>query len=191
MNKIVLILTCYLLIGCEVSKKTIELSQSSTEYPVIIRLSKKFKKVISIKLPLKVDLINNSNKDEEFIKIKYNYNSIPIGRDYGIMLFEYKEKSISRTSNNSKKEVLSYNNKEYLIYSRHFVDSTKSIQQQFKPYVAKMLAENKDTLHIGRVTEFKKNHAALFKKLTKGDSISIQFLDDGKFGERVTVPVEW
>ncbi len=54
-----------------------------------------------------------------------------------------------------------------------------------------MLAENKDTLHIGTVKEFKQKHTALFHKLTKGDSISIQFLDNNKLEERITVPVEW
>ena len=54
-----------------------------------------------------------------------------------------------------------------------------------------MLVENKDTLHIGTVDEFKKRHKALFEKLTNGDSISIQFLDGKKLGERITVPVEW
>ncbi len=73
----------------------------------------------------------------------------------------------------------------------HFLDSTKSIQQQFKPYIEKILKENKDTLHIGTVAEFKKKHKELFEKLTKNDSISIQFLDGKKLGERITVPVEW
>ena len=80
---------------------------------------------------------------------------------------------------------------QYLIKSKHFVDSTKAIQKQLKLYKEKMLTEGKDTLHIGTVKEFKQKHMELFKKLTTGDSISIQFLDGKKLGERVTVPVEW
>lgn len=54
-----------------------------------------------------------------------------------------------------------------------------------------MLAEKKDTLLIGTVTEFKIKHKELFERLTKNDSISIQFLDGKKLRKRVTVPVEW
>ena len=37
-----------------------------------------------------------------------------------------------------------------------------------------MLAQNKDTLHIGTVQEFKKKHKKLFELFTKNDSLSIQ-----------------
>lgn len=54
-----------------------------------------------------------------------------------------------------------------------------------------MLAENKDTLHIGTVREFKKRHENLFKYLTKNDSISIRFLEGKSLGKRLTIPVKW
>ena len=90
-----------------------------------------------------------------------------------------------------KKVIKSSDTISFVSFTSHFINNEDSIQQQFKPYIEQMLKENKDTLHVGTVSEFKQNHKELFEKLTKNDSISIQFLDGKKLGERITVPVEW
>jgi hypothetical protein len=189
--KITSILIVYLLLSCKPNQDTIEINQKTTDYQITLRLSRQYEKIIGIKFPQIINIKNNSNKKETFIKIDYKYNSIPKERTYGISLFSEKEDSLIKISNNKKKEIDSYEKKQYVFYTRHFVDSVSFIQNEFKPYITKMLTENKDTLHIGTVQEFKQNHGELFKALTKNDSISIQFLDGKKLGERITVPVVW
>ncbi|MFL0083373.1 hypothetical protein V2665_10375 [Tenacibaculum maritimum] len=54
-----------------------------------------------------------------------------------------------------------------------------------------MLTTNKDTLHIGTVTEFRQKHPKLFQQLTKDDRISIQFLEGKKLGKPISIPVTW
>ena len=196
MNKRIKILVLsFMLLGiirCKPFKSIITINQVATTNLVIARLTLIDSTIYGLKFPSKLIIKNNSSSKKHFVLIDYNYkDSLTKWRNLGVELYKVSNGKLKRISNNSKRTIPSRDSIGVVYYTRHFVDSAKSIQQQFKPYVAKMLAENKDTLHIGTVTEFKKKHAALFEKLTKGDSISIQFLDNGKFGEYVTVPVEW
>jgi hypothetical protein len=186
------IILSILLFSCNNLKKSIKINELNNTNPIILKLSASDSTIIVSKFPNKIEIKNISYSKESFIMIDYFYNdSLTKWRNLGIELYEIDNQKLKRISNNKKKTIPSKENLEYIVYTRHFVDSTKSTQQQFKPYIKKMLAENKDTLHIGTVKEFKKNHGELFKALTKGDSISIQFLDGKKLGERVTVPVVW
>jgi hypothetical protein len=154
-------------------------------------LNRRHKKIIGIKFPQKINIKNNSSKRAFFVKIGYEYNSVSKEKAYGISLFKKNGNSLIELSNNKKKEITAFSNKEFIFYTRHFVDSVLSIQEEFKPYIERMLAENKDTLHIGTVSDFKKKHKKLFEKLTKNDSIYIRFLEKKKLGKRITVPVNW
>ncbi len=196
MNKIakilVLIIMCIGLIKCKSKNKLIVINQNLTEEPVIGRLTLEDTTILSIRFPNRLGIKNNFYFEKSFVKIDYNYiEPLSKWRNLGIQLYEFNKNNLKPISTTGKKTILSKGSLSFIYYTRHFVDSTKSTQQQFKPYIEKMLAENKDTLHIGTVAEFKQKHAALFEKLTKGDSISIQFLDGKKLGERITVPVEW
>ncbi|WP_417784753.1 hypothetical protein [Tenacibaculum sp.] len=186
------ILSLFFFVQCHSVKDSVDILQKKATEKTIIRTASNNKnRIITIQFPNKITLQNNSFLDKEILTVDYKYNNIPPNRNLNLGLYVKEKGKLKRVRNNKKKIINSKGSLNFIFYSRHFVDSTKSIQQQFKPYVAKMLAENKDTLHIGTVTEFKKKYAALFEKLTKGDSISIQFLDNGKLGEYVTVPAKW
>ncbi len=194
-NYLKILVLSFMLLGiirCKPFKSIITINQVATTNLVIARLTSIDSTIYGFKFPSKLIIKNNSSSKKHFVLIDYNYrDSLSNWANRNIELYKIYGEALRRISNNERKIIPSKESLEFIFYTRHFIDSSKSIQQQFKPYVAKMLAENKDTLHVGTVTEFKKKHAALFEKLTKGDSISIQFLDNGKFGERVTVPVEW
>ncbi len=191
MNRIIQFLILLFFLSCSSLKSKIEISQSINDSPVILRLSKQ-NTIIRVQFPNEITLKNNSINKESFVKINYIYNKEqPRERNLRIELYRDEKNKLTSISTTGKKNIHKGESLKYFYFTRHFVDSTKSTQQQFKPYIAKMLAENKDTLHIGTVGEFKQKHTALFEKLTKGDSISIQFLEGKKLGERITVPVEW
>jgi hypothetical protein len=181
----IILLLFIIISSCKNIKEIINLKKVDTDKPVIIKMNKDLEKVTGLKLPFILTIDNLSSSKKEFIKINYNYSFKEKG--VGLELYENDKK----ISNNKKKRVQPKSSLNYLIYTRHFTDSIKSTQHQFKPYIEKMLKENKDTLHIGTVAKFKKNHKNLFEKLTKNDSISIQLLDGKQLGERITVPVEW
>ncbi len=183
-QKTLFLLLLILVSACKSSDQKVSISKIYNQQSVILKINNNLKKITGIKLPLNIKMSNNNNFDKDFLSIDYYYDD---QNGAGIELF-YNDK---RISNNSRKTVSPSNEIEFSIYTRHLTDSTKLIQQQFKPYIEKMLKENKDTLHVGTVSDFKKNHKEFFEKLTKNDSISIQFLDGKKLGERITVPVEW
>ncbi len=195
MNKFLTIFLVFLLLiftDCKSINSTINITQKQVRQEIIIRTASDNKnRIIRIQFPNEIILKNNSFLNRDFLTINYNYNNIPLNRNLNLGLFTKANGKLKRIRNNKKKVLPSKESLNFIFYSRHFVDSTKSTQQQFQTYIEKMLAENKDTLHIGTVAEFKQKHTALFEKLTKGDSISIQFLDGKKLGERITVPVEW
>ncbi|MFA9372121.1 MAG: hypothetical protein ACERIH_10465 [Labilibaculum antarcticum] len=178
---------------CGNIRKSINIKQFNVDYPLIIRLSKE-NTVIRLQFPKKIIIENKSFFKRDFVEIEYDYKNMPLGRDLRIGLFEKVNGKLTKVSNNKMKTISAKGSLEFVYYTRHFVDSTKAIQQQFKPYIEKMLRLKKDTLHIGTVVKFKKKHKELFESLTKNDSISIRFLDSGTksgLGERIAVPVKW
>ncbi|CAA0238417.1 hypothetical protein ACE1MK_07440 [Tenacibaculum maritimum] len=191
MNNYFTILLLFLFTTCKTVKRTIIITQKETILPVYALLSNDTQRIIRLCFPIKVNLKNTSSSEQSFIKVNYEYNSIPRELAYGVSLFKKKKASLIRISNNQKKGIPSYSSKEYILYTRHFVDSISSIQQQFKPYINQMLTTNKDTLHIGTVTEFQQKHPKLFQQLTKDDRISIQFLEGKKLGKPISIPVTW
>ena len=190
-NKLSLVFVL-LFLNCKSVNNKILVTQKKVNHEIMIRLAKDNKnRVLRIQFPNKIVLTNKSSKDRDFLTIDYKYNNIPSNRNLNLGIYVNENEKLKRVRNNKKKTILSNSSLSFILYSRHFVDSSKQTQQQFKPYVKKMLAANKDTLHIGTVDEFKLKHKKLFEKLTNNDSILIRFLEGKKLGERITVPVEW
>ncbi|CAA0237699.1 conserved exported hypothetical protein [Tenacibaculum maritimum] len=162
----------------------ITLEKSSKQ--IIIRNNLKEQKLTYFKIPFKIKIRNNTYHKISFKKIKYKYSNNP-EESLGLMLF----KNNTRISNNLKKNI---NLNEAIVFeslTRHFIDTSTSIQTKLKPYLKKMLSTNKDTLHIGTVTEFRQKHPKLFQQLTKDDRVSIQFLEGKKLGKPISIPVTW
>ena len=201
MNKIKISLVSVIIIlfiSCNSnSKKCVEINYKNIELPVILRLGKYKNKnfIRRIQFSNKITMRNNSFFCKDFSSIDYHYNkTVPIGRNLDIELYKQEKGKLVRISNNKKRNIPVIGNLEYVFYTRHFVDSTKHLQKQLKPYLEKMLQQGKDTLHIGTVAKFKQTHMELFEMLTKNDSISIYLLDDktkSGLGERIAVPVVW
>ncbi len=167
----------FLLLCCSSNHESLEVIQETTDYPITLRLSPKYKKIIGIKFPQRIKIKNRTIKRIAFVKIDYEYNSIPKKRSYGISLFKEESGYLKKISNNKKKEIAPYNEREYVFYTRHFIDTISSIQNVLKPYITKMIELNQDTLSIGTISEFKRSHNDLLKILTKNDSISIRLID--------------
>ncbi|CAL2104598.1 hypothetical protein [Tenacibaculum sp. 190130A14a] len=183
-------LSVFLCVRCSSIGTAIEVKE--TEYPVIINYDKKNNIIYGIKIPLEVAITNNSKVSfKEFITIDYEYT--PYNKGRGIEIFK-KVNSLVKIVNNKKKVISPSSTLKYVIYSRYRIDRVKEkelFKEKMNQYLEKIYEENKDTLHIGTISEFKQKHKDLFEKLTKNDSISIQLLDDGKFGKRIVVPVKW
>ncbi|MFL0100300.1 hypothetical protein [Tenacibaculum maritimum] len=191
MNNYFTILLLFLFITCKTVKRTIIITQKETILPVYALLSNDTQRIIRLCFPIKVNLKNTSSSEQSFIKINYQYNSIttPIGNF--IKLYKEQNKVLEKISNNKKKTLFPKTNNNYVLYTLHYISKKTSSSKKLQTYTNKMLTTNKDTLHIGTVTEFRQKHPKLFQQLTKNDRISIQFLEGKKLGKPISIPVTW
>lgn len=193
---ILILLFVIVLSSCESrSQESIKITFEPNNMPIIIRLAKDNpNRIIAMQIPNRMVIENSSNFDETYIKVYYKYNeNIPLERRgaFGINLFEVDDNDHIKKLRNGRNIVKAKSVKKIDFLSAHFIDSSKSVQVCFKPYLEEMLALGKDTLHIMNINDFKTKNSSLFKKLTNNDSIAIQFLNDKKLGERITIPIKW
>ncbi|MCF6351117.1 MAG: hypothetical protein L3J23_08850 [Flavobacteriaceae bacterium] len=198
MNKFLtkfLLLVLLIFTQCKTINHKINITQKKVNNEIIIRSANDNKnRILRIQFPNEIILTNNSSIKYDLLTINYKYNNIPSNKNLNLGLYVNKNGTLKKVINNKIKKISSKDSLNFILYTRHFVDSTKLTQQQFKPYIEKMLRLNKDTLHIGTVSKFKQKHKELFEKLTKNDSISIRFLDKSKksgLGKKITVAAEW
>ncbi len=195
MNKFLIrfsLLSLFIFTHCKSIDNNITITQKEASQEIILRTAKDVKNyVIRIQFPKEIIISNNSLYTFDILSLHYMYNNIPSNRNLDLGLYITENDTLKMIMNNKSKLIFPKKELRFIIYSRHFVDDTKSIQEEFKPYIQKMLAQNKDTLHIGTVQEFKKKHKKLFELFTKNDSLSIQFLEKYKFGELITIPLKW
>ncbi|MFL0138821.1 hypothetical protein V2647_05365, partial [Tenacibaculum maritimum] len=94
MNKISLftLFTILCLSGCNSNKHTIELTQLTTTYPIILYMNKEYNEVVRIKFPLKVQLTNNSYSSKTFASIQYKY--LPYEKGIGNPLYIEKNNTL-------------------------------------------------------------------------------------------------
>ncbi|OEK08609.1 hypothetical protein A8C32_03935 [Flavivirga aquatica] len=186
---LVLIIITFCLVNCSSTKESIKVEVHESNQDIILFYSKKMNAIWAISLPFNVEIINTFSEDNAFLNYKYMYGSELKGKAMKMYLIE--EERLLKQSISKIKYIEAKSSKEYLVRSKHFVDTTKYNRLFFKPYIEKILSLKQDTLHIGTVSKFKQKHKELFEKLTKNDSISIQFFDEDKFGEKITVPAKW
>lgn len=165
---------------CGNTKRDIAINQSeATDYPVIIGtykddLAKNY--IGYIRIPNKIEIKNTSYVNQYLNKIYYYCNSSFVRRkDAYLQLYTIGKDSLIPTSNYKRRIVRGKERLDYLYYVSHHLDTVKTIQHHFKPYLKQMILEDKDTLHIGSFSQFKKKHQVLLNQLTENDTISVRF----------------
>lgn len=178
--------------SCKDTKEAIVIEQLKTDYPVVLRMSSKYKKVFLIKLPLKLKIKNNSLRRRSFTSIDYKYK--PYSWSHGIVLCREQEKNLKRISNNKLKHIYPYEEEVFVFKTYHRLDSSQTFQKYFSEDIKKMIALNQDTLLVGNLDHFKCNYKEIFDQLVNNDSIIIDFWNPragDNLNGRITVPVEW
>ena len=89
----------------------------------------------------------------------------------------------------NKKRFIDYDDQNYVVYAVNYIDTIKSKQAVFIPYIEKMRIENKDTLHIGTIQEIRDKNPELVNGFLQGDSIRFVFYYDKGY-HTITLPVE-
>ena len=192
MKKIFIILFILLLDACSSSKNVkdlIKVEQIESIYPVEIYATKSKNRIHAINYPLTYR-IKKTNAETTYLIRHGNYY---YGNKYCYKGHWYGGGTLFLCKDGMLKEDVEYLNtdyNEYVAYTHHYdIDSTKSVQQMFQPYLEKMKQENKDTLHIESIQELKKINPELINGFLQGDSIRFRFRYGKKYGT-ITLPVE-
>ena len=185
MSKFKLIILSLILLGCKSSQSNIYLNQINTNYPVVLKYSEKYDKFSKLKIPLKLEIYNNSFSVYSFASIRYEYNSNLNGITEDI--YEEKNHKLKKIRNNQRKYIKSKEGKKYILYTSHRLDSSKKFQQKLKYYFELIKDKNIDTLNVGTLDEFKSKNKNLLKILTKNDSV---FINTWR-GKDIKMPVRW
>ena len=171
-------------LGC---RRELLLSRTESDNDIILRMNKEHEVVTTIQFPFHVRIENPTLRKKYFCDIQYicNLND----KSTGITLY----KNLEAISFNGLKEVPARSFINYSAYSAHFVYLSALAQEQLEPYIHQMLELNKDTLHIGNIAQFRRNHGILLDEITKYDSISIRALKSSKSwdGSRIIIPANW
>ncbi|OEK08607.1 hypothetical protein A8C32_03925 [Flavivirga aquatica] len=153
MSNYLKIIFLFLFIACgKIKKETVKIALQETNFPVYAILSNDTNRIVRVCFPKEIKIENISSSEKSFIKINYKYNSIstPIGNF--IKLYKNKNEVLEKISNNKKKNILSKKAEKYILYTVHYIDESTFFTNQFQSYNEKLLAEHKDTLHIGTVS---------------------------------------
>ena len=187
MNKylILYIIIYFLFLSCKINENSIKIDQLKTNDQIVILLNSKYKKIAIIELPIKIRLKNKSAFKKAFSSINYKYH--PYEKGIGTALYVEQDDELIRIKQSKKKEIHSNEIKEYIIYSRHRVDTSKAIQNSFKSYISEMISKNLDTLSIGTLGEFKNKNAKILDRLVNKDSISLDMWQS----KNIVIPVKF
>lgn len=168
----------FLFVGCQSTKDSIEMKQLDSSLPVVLRLSNKDEKIRMINFPIRFKMINNSLRKRTYSSVEYVYNDFFGG--VGAPLYVENGKKLKRVSKSKWKEISLFDSIVYVSYSRHRIDSSRVIQNLFKPYVDKMIALDQDSLAIGTLKDFKMNHPKFLQEVLSKDSLKVCFFNPQK-----------
>ncbi len=194
MNKFIKILVFVFfatLSNCKTVNEGVKIELVETTQPVLLRKLTDTKKELSINIPVKFLISNNSFNKRCFYDISYLYHKEKKGNI--ILFFKNKEGKFEYIYNRKKQQCIDgYEKREYFFYtSKHFVDTTRLIQSNLKLFLSKMKVLDKDTLELGTFKNFKPKHTKLLEYLLDKDSIYISFeKKSGKGHDEYIIPVK-
>ncbi len=180
-KRLLLLLALPVLVKCQDKRQSIEIEQLKTEQQVVFRMKynndTEKHQVSIIQFPIVLTVYNNLNKETEIKKFSYLYN--PLNKN-----LIHQSAKIYQIENNKLKEINPFfdkilvNNtpKKFLIYTRHALTDTVNYNYNyFKPYIDKMKERKIDSLLMGAINEFKKEHSKLTENLLSHDEIVLLF----------------
>ena len=141
MNKFLILfslLSLFIFTHCKSIDNNITITQKEVSQEIILRRVKTHKnRIVRIQFPKEIIISNNSLYTFDILSLHYMYNNIPYNRNLDLGLYITENDTLKRIMNNKSRLVFPKKELRSIIYSRHFVDSTKSIQEEFRPYTQK------------------------------------------------------
>ncbi|QKX06464.1 hypothetical protein HN014_16600 [Aquimarina sp. TRL1] len=179
-----------LFINCSNVKNIIEVKQLETDVPVVLWVNHKYKKIITIDIPFKFKIHNKSLINKKFTSYEYYDNDIQSKR--GFVLYLVKGNQLIKQGFQPK-TIKQNSSGDYIAYTSHILDSLPNTQNKLRAYLDDMLINKKDSLLVGSLKSFSKNHNELIQKTVKNDTIIINFLEKESKGgtwSEVKTPID-
>ncbi len=163
-----------LTVSCKQTKDIVQIEQTENELSVFLRYSEKMKSFWAINFPLQIKVKNGTSNKIKLIDFQYKYLSDKQGTFPKIYVFS--ESKLSQV--NSMNNVVKPNEtKEYLLYTKHFIDTAKYNNRFFFESSAILDEENIDSVNLGRLIKFKSKYPSLSAELMKKDSLILHMYD--------------
>jgi len=167
-------------IACSQNKEPISIRQIESNHSVVLGADLDDDRIVQVKFYLTFDITNNT---EDYVSLsypEYMYNSkfvreISRGWRGGSLIYYYSNDTLmSTTGKNKQLGQLEKIPKKYVLLVSHTPSQDSITQSMFSSYLEKMKIENKDTLHIGAISELKAKNSPIVE-LLEGDSILLSF----------------
>ncbi|WP_289064277.1 hypothetical protein [uncultured Zobellia sp.] len=173
---IVLIVISILTVCCDTSKEPITITFAPSTEDVYLHYNESWNTISAVSIPFNFDIENNRFHKEQLVRFSYNYGNAMEGQP--VRLFLRKDKSFEKLKNSEDIYIDRYKTNPYRVRTKHYVDTTKSKQAFFEPYMKDIQRLNQDSLNIGTVSELEAKHKELLDNLLQNDSLSFLFLDE-------------
>lgn len=169
-------------IACSQNKESISVEQIPSNYSTILRADLDKKNILSVRFYLEFNITNNTNEEINVSFPEYIYNKKYTRDSYlgwvkSIPIYSNQNDTLEHIFSNKEiigLEKLENKPKRYVFLTAHEPKQDSLAQSLFSIYLEKMKSENKDTLHIGTISELKAKNSPILKML-EGDSLILSF----------------
>ena len=178
--------------GCTIDKNSVHIEQQDSNYQMVIWANDSVNKIIAVYYHLVYDA-----KKLVFKKVRFYDPSQFENSDYSYFKGEwsgrplefddYGKPTIMRLDDELR--MLTRKKNRYLIKGGSAIDTSFAVQEIFRPYLERMKAEGKDTLHIGSIQQLIRTNPDLINNLLQRDSIKFVFGRDER-RHSIRLPVE-
>ena len=180
------------LFSCQIDKNSVRIEQQDSNYQVMIWANDSIDKIVSVYCHLVYDVQKLAFRKvwfynpSQFENSDYSYYK----EEWSGRPLEYDDNGIPRVIEpNDDRKMLSRQKNQYLVKTIHIMDTSFAVQQIFRPYLERMKAEGKDTLHIGSIQQLKLTNPDLINNLLQRDSIEFVFGRDDR-RHAIYLPIE-
>ncbi len=152
---------------------------NETNEPLILRYNKKNNTIAMVMFPYNIMIYNNTDAKHIIERCYYLYrrkNGRGEGKAGGLLHYKTDKNLYSFIEYSEKKLIKKNDSLDYLLYSLHTLKEKNIEQQQaLGVYKEEMRAQQKDTMHVGSLEEFRKKHPKLTEYFLESDLIRVDY----------------
>lgn len=167
--------------------------QVESKYSTILFAFEEYR-AMTVKFYLTFDVTNNTNEKISIGLSEYIYKGTFLRGFYEglrtlIPMYYCDKGMLESLLRKDERRELDNSSKQYVFTTLHVIDKKELSKPLFSKYLDKMKSENKDTLHIGTISQLKRENSPLLK-LLEGDSIVISFSRNNLYMDPIPVKLK-